>query len=47
MPKTAYIPSRYPDALPGTLEEGMPSEADARAALRASKDLEAALGLGS
>lgn len=28
-----YIPTRYPDALPGTLAEGMPNEADADEAL--------------
>lgn len=28
-----YIPSRYPDALPGALEEGLPSESDANEAL--------------
>ncbi len=28
-----YIPTRYPDALPGTLPEGLPGERDAREAL--------------
>ena len=28
-----YIPTRYPDALPGTLAEGLPDEADADEAL--------------
>jgi len=28
-----YIPTRYPDALPGSLAEGMPNEADALEAL--------------
>ena len=28
-----YIPTRYPDALPGTLPEGLPAERDAREAL--------------
>ena len=28
-----YIPTRYPDALPGLLIDGMPDEADAREAL--------------
>jgi HEPN domain-containing protein len=28
-----YIPTRYPDALPGTLPEGMPGQRDAREAL--------------
>lgn len=40
-----YIPSRYPDALPGTLEEGMPSQKDALDSLQAAKALESALGL--
>ena len=38
-----YIPSRYPDALPGTLEDGMPTEEDARHSLETAKALEAAL----
>ena len=38
-----YIPSRYPDALPGTLEDGMPTGEDARVSFRAVKALEAAL----
>jgi len=28
-----YIPTRYPDALPGLLPDGLPSESDARQAL--------------
>jgi HEPN domain-containing protein len=28
-----YIPTRYPDALPGALPEGLPNEADAQEAL--------------
>lgn len=28
-----YIPTRYPDALPGTLPEGLPNERDAREAI--------------
>ncbi len=28
-----YIPTRYPDALPGSLEEGMPNEQEAQEAL--------------
>jgi HEPN domain-containing protein len=28
-----YIPTRYPDALPGTLSEGLPMEKDAKEAL--------------
>ena len=36
-----YIPTRYPDALPGSLGEGMPHEQEAREALDiASKVLE-------
>lgn len=36
-----YIPTRYPDALPGGLPDGMPNEADAREALEvARKSLE-------
>lgn len=38
-----YIPSRYPDALPGPLEEGMPSEEDARRSLKAAKLLQTTL----
>jgi len=32
-----YIPTRYPDALPGMLPEGLPSEDDAREALNTAK----------
>lgn len=32
-----YIPSRYPDALPGTLEDGMPSEKDALDSIQTAK----------
>jgi HEPN domain-containing protein len=28
-----YIPTRYPDALPGSLEEGMPRKDEAQEAL--------------
>jgi HEPN domain-containing protein len=28
-----YIPTRYPDAIPGSLEDGMPSYSDAEEAL--------------
>lgn len=28
-----YVPTRYPDALPGSLPEGLPVEADARQAI--------------
>ena len=34
-----YIPSRYPDALPGTLEEGMPSKRDAEISIQAAQHL--------
>jgi len=37
-----YLPSRYPDALPGSLPDGNPTAAQAREALRlARKTLEA------
>lgn len=32
-----YILTRYPDALPGSLPEGLPGEADAKEALRTAK----------
>jgi len=32
-----YIATRYPDALPGTLTEGLPIEADAREALAVAR----------
>ncbi len=32
-----YIPTRYPNALPGTLPEGLPSEKDAKEAIEISK----------
>ena len=38
-----YIPSRYPDALPGTLEDGMPSEEDAHEAFSSAGKLKASL----
>ena len=34
-----YIPSRYPDALPGLAEEGMPNREDAASSLRAAQSL--------
>ncbi len=34
-----YIPSRYPDALPGSLEDGMPSESDAKESLETAENL--------
>ena len=33
-----YIPTRYPDALPGMLPEGMPGRRDAEAALDLARD---------
>jgi len=39
-----YIPSRYPDALPGTLEEGMPSQKDAEVSIEAAKWLMSTFG---
>lgn len=33
-----YIPTRYPDATPGTLAEGLPSEKQAKQALRIAQD---------
>jgi HEPN domain-containing protein len=32
-----YIPTRYPDALPGTLPEALPGEQEAREALTAAR----------
>lgn len=34
-----YIPSRYPDALPGSIEDGMPTEKDALDSLHAARAL--------
>jgi len=34
-----YIPTRYPDALPGTLPEGLPSKEDAEEALNTAKEI--------
>lgn len=34
-----YIPTRYPDALPGTLPEGLPEEKDALEALSFAKEI--------
>ena len=34
-----YIPTRYPDAVPGSLVTGMPNQADAKEALSAATDL--------
>jgi HEPN domain-containing protein len=33
-----YIPTRYPDALPGTLPEGMPAQKDAEEALNLARE---------
>ena len=33
-----YIPTRYPDALPGMLPEGMPGQRDAEEALNLARD---------
>jgi len=32
-----YIPTRYPDALPGSLKEGLPKESDAEEAIGVAK----------
>ena len=32
-----YIPTRYPDALPGSLEDGLPDKEEAREALELAK----------
>lgn len=32
-----YIPTRYPDAVPGTLPEGLPGEEDAREAISVAR----------
>jgi HEPN domain-containing protein len=34
-----YIPTRYPDALPGVLPEGLPNESDALEALSFAKEI--------
>jgi HEPN domain-containing protein len=34
-----YIPTRYPDALPGTLPDGLPTEKDAKEALNLAKEI--------
>jgi len=36
-----YIPTRYPDALPGSLATGMPDKSDAEEALSSSRELDA------
>lgn len=35
------MPTRYPDAVPGSLATGMPNQADAEEALSISTDLDA------
>ena len=37
--RSVSIPSRYPDALPGTVEDGMPTEKDALDSLHAARAL--------
>lgn len=32
-----YIPTRYPDALPGTLPDGLPEKSDAESAIRLAR----------
>ena len=34
-----YVPTRYPEALPGTLPEGLPTEQDAREALALAQEV--------
>lgn len=34
-----YIPTRYPDSLPGMLSEGLPNEKDAQEAISYTKDI--------
>ena len=34
-----YIPTRYPDALPGSLPEGLPNEKDAQEALTLAREI--------
>ncbi len=34
-----YLPTRYPDALPGTLPEGLPNERDAKTALETAQEV--------
>ena len=36
-----YIPSRYPDAIPGSLPEGLPGRADAQEALTTARRVSA------
>jgi HEPN domain-containing protein len=34
-----YIPTRYPDALPGTLPEGLPGQSEAKEAVALARTL--------
>jgi HEPN domain-containing protein len=34
-----YIPTRYPDAIPGSLEDGLPNREDAQDAIRTARHL--------
>lgn len=34
-----YIPTRYPDAVPGVMEDGLPDQEDAREALNMAKEI--------
>jgi len=34
-----YVPTRYPDALPGTLPEGLPTQKDAEQAIKIARQL--------
>lgn len=38
-----YIPTRYPDAVPGSLPEGLPEEEDAREAVAAARKVSSAI----
>ena len=39
-----YIPTRYPDALPGSFEDGLPTKADASEAIQTARELFAIIG---
>ena len=39
-----YIPTRYPDALPGSLEEGMPRQQEAQEAFEIAKKVLGSIG---
>jgi HEPN domain-containing protein len=34
-----YVPTRYPDALPGSLPEGLPNKEDAEKAVESAKEV--------